>query len=69
MRASISAHSSEKRNTSRATTQALVTSITDAPVSSVIRLSNEMPERFTIWLPTLVAMISRRRGWALIAAS
>ena len=42
------------------TTQARVTSTTDAPVSSVMRWSNEMPDRLTIWLTSCVAMISRR---------
>ena len=51
-----------------ATIHARVTSTTDAPVSSVMRWSNEMPDRLTIWLTTAVAMISRRSGWAAIAS-
>ena len=46
------AHSAGKSKTSRATTHARVTSTTTAPVSSVMRWSNEMPDRLTIWLTT-----------------
>ena len=51
--ASISSHSAAKSKISRAATQARVTSTTEAPVSSVIRWSNEIPDRLTIWLTTL----------------
>ena len=67
--ASISAHRPAKSSTSRATTHARVTSTTDAPVSSVIRWSNEMPDRLTIWLTMRVEMISRRSGcWRMASA-
>ena len=63
------AHRSAKSNTSRDTSHARITSTTDAPVSSVMRWSKEIPDRLTIWLTTTVAMISRRSGWARIASA
>ena len=58
-----------KSSTSRATTHARVTSTTEAPVSSVMRWSNEIPDRLTISLTSRVAMISRRSGcWRMASA-
>ena len=53
-------------NTSRATSQARVRSGTDAPVSSISRNKNVMPEVSIISLTAEVVMISRRSGWASI---
>ena len=65
--ASIWSHVAGKLKMSRAATHARITSTTPAPVSSVMRLSNEMPDRLTIWLATCVAMISRRSRWSRIS--
>ena len=54
-------------NTSRATSQALVSSGTDAPVSSASRNRNVDPPVSTIWFTTDVVMISRCSRWPSIA--
>ena len=55
--------------TSGATTWARVMSATPAPVSSVMRKSNEVPARLTISLVSPVATISRRSRCPPMAAA
>ena len=56
-------------NTSRATSHARVRSGTDAPVSSISRNMNVVPEVSIISLTAEVVMISRRSGWASIRSA
>ena len=63
MSSPISSHHTGKSSTSRTASQARETSVIDAPVSSVMRWSYEIPERFAIWLTSLVVAISRRSRW------
>ena len=56
-------------NTSRATSQARLRSGTDAPVSSISRNKNVVPEESIISLTAEVVMISRRSGWASIRSA
>ena len=55
-------------NASRATSQARVSSGTEAPVSSDSRNRNVVPPVSTIWLTTEVVMISRCRRWPAMLA-
>ena len=56
-------------NTSRATSHARVMSGTDAPVSSISRNRNVVPEVSIISFTAEVVMISRRSGWASIRSA
>ncbi len=56
-------------NTSRVTSQALVSSGTEAPVSSASRNRNVVPPVSTIWFTTEVVMISRCSRWLAIWAA